>query len=325
MKSLDRSKINRILVISLTNIGDVILTFPVIDILKRDFPSARLSIVIGPKAESLFCGNPNLDNVYVFDKHQSLLKTLSWVFQLRRQRFDLVVDLRNTAIPFMISPRHRTSCRVDKVSNTHMRDKHLNRLRSVHAFEAEDSAPKALFIPEPDKNYIDELINKKIETGQKYVVIAPGAADSSKRWSEEDFAFVCDRLIEDHNVKIVFVGGEEDRKVVQRIDKLMEAGSLNLCGRISLVRLAELFAHCFFTIVNDSAPMHLASYLNVPVLALFGPTDPQKYGPWGTRSHMIKKGFDCPACRNPKNFHKHTCMQAISKKDVLDAINRFIR
>lgn len=310
--------------ISLTNIGDVILTFPVIDILLRDFPSSKFSVVISPKAGSLLRGNPHLDKIYIFDKHQSPFVTVPWIFELRRQHFDLVVDLRNTAIPFMISPRYRTSCRVDKVLNGHMRDKHLNKLRSVHAVEAEVSELKSLYIPDLDKNYIEEFINKEIGTGQKYVVVAPGAADSAKRWDEEKFAFVCDRLIEDHNAKIVFAGDEDDRKGVQRIDKLMEAGSLNLCGRTSLVQLAELFKHCFFTIVNDSAPMHLASYLNVPVLALFGPTDPQKYGPWGARHHVIKKDFDCPVCLDPKNAHKHTCMQAISKEDVLEAINHFI-
>ena len=108
---LNKSEINKILVISLTNIGDVILTFPVIDILKEDFPSAKLSIVIGPKAESLFCDNPHLEKVHIFNKHQLPFKTLRWVLGMRKEHFDLVVDLRNTAIPFMISPRYRTSCR----------------------------------------------------------------------------------------------------------------------------------------------------------------------------------------------------------------------
>ena len=309
--------------ISLTNIGDVVLTFPVIDILKRDFPSAALSVVIGPKAESLLNGNPNFDKVYVFDKRQAPLRTIRWIFELCRQHYDLVVDLRNTAIPFMIFPRHRTPCRVDKAFNGHMRKKHLQRLKSVHAVETDASDPKTLSIPESDRQYIQEFIHKKIGTGQKYAVVAPGAADSSKRWSEENFAYVCDRLIMDHNIKIVFVGDQEDRQVVQRIDQMMETRPLSLCGETSLIQLAELLRHCFFAIVNDSAPMHLASYLNVPVLALFGPTDPEKYGPWGARCHMIKKGFDCPACRHPGNSHAHTCMQAISKKDVLNATNYF--
>ncbi len=102
-KLSNKSEIKKILVVSLTNIGDVILTFPVIDILKKDFPSAKLSIVIGPKAESLFFKNPYLDKIHIFDKHQPPLKSLSWIGELRRERFDLVVDLRNTAIPFLIS------------------------------------------------------------------------------------------------------------------------------------------------------------------------------------------------------------------------------
>ena len=321
---LSKSKINKILVISLTNIGDVILTFPVIDILKRDFPSAKLSIVIGPKTESFFDGNPHFDQVHVFDKHQSPVKTVPWIFALRRQHFDLVVDLRNTAIPFMIAPCHRTSCRVDKTVKVHMREKHLNQLRSVHDFKMEADESRSLFIFEPDKLYIQELVDKKIGRQQKYVVVAPGAADSAKRWSEEGFAFVCDRLTEERGVKIVFVGDEEDRKVAQRIDKLMEAGAVNLCGRTNLIQLAELFKHCSLAVVNDSAPMHLASYLNVPVVALFGPTDSQKYGPWGAQHHVIKKNSDCPVCLDPKDAHKHTCMQTISKEDVLEAANRFI-
>jgi len=108
-KSLKKSKIRKILVISLTNIGDVILTFPVIDILKRDFSSAKLSVVIGPKAESLLKGNPHLENIYIFDKRQPFLKTVAWVNELRKEKYDLVVDLRNTAIPFLIFPEYMTT------------------------------------------------------------------------------------------------------------------------------------------------------------------------------------------------------------------------
>ena len=324
MKSLDRSKVDKILVISLTNIGDVVLTFPVIDILKEDFPSAKLSAVIGPKAESLLCGNPHLDKVYIFDKHQAPLRSLSWIFELRREHYDLVVDLRNTAIPFMIAPRHRTSCRVEKVSDLHMRKKHLNHLRSVYGTEKEHGEKCALFVPEAEKNYVKELIDNEIGRAQKYVIVAPGAADSAKRWSEEGFAFVCNQLTDEYDIKIVFVGDEEDRKVAQRVNKLMEVEAVNLCARTTLVQLAELLMHCSFALVNDSAPMHLASYLDVPVLALFGPSDPKKYGPWGTNSRMIKKDAHCPACTNPKKACEHTCMQAISKEDVLDTVRVFI-
>ncbi len=233
MKSLDRSKVNKILVVSLTNIGDVILTFPVIDILKEDFPSAKLSVIIGPKAESLLSENPHFKKVYIFDKHQLPLRTLSWIFELRREHYDLVIDLRNTAIPFMIAPRYRTSYRVEKNSDLHMRRKHLNHLRTVYETQKENGEKCALFVSETEKNYVRELIDREIGRDQKYVIVAAGAADSSKRWSEENFALVCNQVAEDNNLKIVFVGDDEDRKVAQHVNKLMEIEAVNQIGRAS--------------------------------------------------------------------------------------------
>ena len=317
MRPLERSKIHKILVISLTNIGDVVLTFPVIDILAEEFAQAQISVVIGPKARSLLQGNPHLKKVHIFDKHQPPLRTLAWIRQLRRERFDLVVDLRNTAIPLMITPRYRTSCRMQRVAQGHMRSKHLERLRSVYKTDKETGAPKALFIPDAVKDRIRTLINQEIGDGQKFVVVAAGAADQAKRWPEEQFAAVCRYLTEHNQLKIVFVGDDDDRKVTQRAMQFMATPAVNLCGRTDLVQLAELLKYCALAIVNDSAPMHLASYLNVPVLALFGPSDPVKYGPWGQNSRMIKKDAACPACREPRKHHAHICLRAISSDEVI--------
>ncbi len=324
MQLLDRSKVNKILVVSLTNIGDVILTFPVIDILKEGFPSAKISVVIGPKARSLLCENPHLDKVHIFDKHQSPLKSLSWVLTLRKERFDLVVDLRNTAIPFMAAPRYRTSCRTPKVADLHMRKKHLNHLYTVYETKKECGQKCALFISESEENYVRELIENEIGREQKYIIVAAGAADSSKRWPEANFAAVCDQLAKGHNVKIVFVGDEGDRKVAQRVNKLMEAEAVNLCARTNLVQLAGLLKYCLFALANDSAPMHLASYLDIPVLALFGPSDPKKYGPWGKDGRMLKSDVECLACKGAKGSVVHTCMHAITTEDVLAILKTLV-
>jgi len=317
LKLLTKSKIHKILLISLTNIGDVILTFPVIDILKKEFPSAKLSVVIGPKAESLLRGNPYLDKVHIFDKHQSSIKSLWWIFELRKDQFDLVIDLRNTAIPFMISPKYRTSYLVKKASNMHMREKHLNRLKSLYPFEMKAADRCALFVSTENEEYIDQIIEKEVGGEGKYVIVAPGAADHSKKWPEEKFAHVCDRLINDYKVKIVFAGNGDDRKIAQQVCKLMEFDAINLCGRTDLAQLGQLFKHCFFAIVNDSAPMHLASYLNIPILALFGPTSPSQYGPWSETSCFIRKNESCPACAMPKVSTVHSCMETITGDDVL--------
>jgi len=291
----DKEKIKKILVVSLTNIGDVVLTFPTIDILLRDFPNADISIVVGPKAESLVCGNPYFKKVYIYDKKASILKQGAWILELFKERFDLLVDLRNTAIPVLISPKHSTSIFKTKADGMHMKDKHLKCLSSVHEHESLSDEKKALFISDVNKSTVMDLRYEEIGTDD-YVVIAPSSASESKRWSNQGFADVADHLIEKHGLKVVFVGDQKDREVVRGIIKLMENDPVNLCGRINLVQLAELFTHCQFAFVNDSAPMHVASYMDVSVLALFGPTPVEKYGPWSTQSFFIRNNAGCKKC-----------------------------
>jgi len=286
-KVLNKSKIHKILVVSLTNIGDVILTLPVIDVLKVQFPLAKMSLVVGPKAESLFHHNPHFENFYIYDKRQSLMKTLSWVKELRKQRFDLVVDLRNSAIPFLLSSRYRTSF-IDKKDETcHMKDKHLDRLKQIIDFSIRDNSSKALVVPEKDKAYVSQLLSEEKLKSKCFVVISAGAANHAKRWTIQSFAQLCDYLVHTCRVAVAFVGDDQDREVTEKIVQNMIVPSSNFCGKTTLIQLAEILQQSFFVISNDSAPMHLASYLNIPVLAIFGPSNPQKYGPWSQNCYLL--------------------------------------
>lgn len=315
----DSSRINKILVISLSNIGDVILTLPVMDILLGDFPRAKFSVVVGPKAETLFKGNPLINSVHVFDKSQSVWKTIPWVAGLRAQRFDLVVDLRNTAIPVLIFPRYRTPLIVANHAGMHMKYKHLQRLHAVYPHGVESPKHYALTIPANDEAYIRDLLQTAWGEKQSYIIVAPGAADEAKRWTPQGFIEVCYHLIKRYQQRIVFVGDAADRGGAERMVEVLGANTMNLCGRTTLLQLAQVTQRAALALVNDSAPMHVASYLDVPVLALFGSSDVRKYGPWGIHGHYLQKNQDCPACQNPKNPARHNCMAAITSQDVLNA------
>ena len=317
----DRSKINKILVISLSNIGDVILTLPVMDILLKDFPQAKFSVVVGPKARTLFKGNPLISCVHVFDKSQSLGKTIPWVAGLAAEHFDLVVDLRNTAIPFLIFPRSRTplTVKADKNGGVHMKYKHLQRLRSVYPYEVESGKRYALAIPAEDEARIRDLLRAAWGADDAYIVAAPGAANEAKRWTPRGFIEVCHQLIKRYQLKVVLVGDAADHQDAEGMVEVLGTDALNLCGRTTLVQLAAVVEKAALALVNDSAPMHLASYLDVPVLALFGPSDAHKYGPWGRQGHYLQKNKDCPACQNPENSARHHCMAAITAQEVLNA------
>lgn len=315
----DRSKINEILVISLSNIGDVILTLPVMDILLKDFPQAKFSVVVGPKAQTLFAGNSLIQKVHVFDKKQPVWKTVTWVASLCSERFDLVVDLRNTAIPFLIFPRYRTPSMVSQNGGVHMKYKHLQRLRSVYPYEVESRKHYALTIPAEDEAHIRDLLRVAWGEDHSYIVVAPGAANEAKRWTPQGFIKVCYQLIKRYPLKVVFVGDAADHRDAEGMVEVLGADTLNLCGRTTLVQLAAVVQKATLALVNDSAPMHLASYLDVSVLALFGPSDVKKYGPWGLQGHYLQKNKDCPACQNLKSPARHNCMAAITAQEVLNA------
>src|SRR3989338_1439478 len=317
---IDKTKIKKILLITLSNIGDVIVSFPVMDILKGEFPDAALSVVLGPKGESLLKNHPLIQQVYVYYKRQPMTKTMALLGQLRRERFDLVIDLRNTAIPFLIGAKYCTFPFLRNDPTVHMRLRHLNRLRSVVDFNAASYEKVGLYISRSDREYIDKIIREKIGHNQKFVVICPSAADHRKRCTEVGFAQLCDKLIDSYGVKVVFLGDGEGIKVVDRILAKMRNVPVNLSGQTTLVQLAELMRRSALAIVNDSGPMHLASYLDIPVVTIFGPTDPVIAAPWGKTSYFIRKEVRCPACENPQAVLEHECMKAILADEIFSAI-----
>jgi ADP-heptose:LPS heptosyltransferase len=201
-----------------------------------------------------------------------------------------------------------------------MKEKHLNRLNAVISRQHDVVEKCSLFISVEDEYYVDQTVEKEIGGRSRYVVVAPGAADQSKRWPVDLFASVCDWLISDRKVTIVFVGNFDDQDVVAQIKTNMVHTAVDLSGRLNLTQLAALLKTSSGAIVNDSAPMHLASYLDIPVLALFGPSDPSLYGPWGSRSSFIRKNENCAKCAKPKKQITHTCMQSITVEDVIQAL-----
>ncbi|MCK5580545.1 MAG: glycosyltransferase family 9 protein [Candidatus Omnitrophica bacterium] len=316
---INKSKIKKILVISHTNIGDVIMSSPAVDILKNDFPDAKVSVVVGPKAESLMRNNPNLDKVHIYDKYQHPLKTLKWIWGLRKEKFDLIVDLRNSAMPFMIGARYKTSPFLKRVKGQHSRQQHLDRLRSVYPYGHESSKKYAIAPAQEDKDAVDKLLGRM--TGAKNVVMGPSAANPEKRWLPERFAQASDALIEKYGVNIIFVGDKNDKDIVADIMKQMKHPAIDLCGKITLVQLVYVFQNSVLAIANDSSPMHLASYANVAVVGLFGYSEPSGARPWSDNSCYLRKNQDCPVCQGKEEGVPHTCMGGITVDDLLSVIS----
>ena len=323
MKSVQKEKIKKILVISLSNPGDIITTFPVIDILRQHFDQAALAVMIGPKGKSLLIDNPRIDYLYVYNKRMSLNNKWRWLCQMRKENFDMIVDLRHSIFPLLLLPRYRTALARRKIAGEHVLDQHLRCLYSV--YPADLSKEKFCFSPsDEDLQFVQTTLSRYIQPEDAIAVIAPGAADHRKRWTEEGFAEVAQGLARKHNLRIVFIGDENDSAIVSRIMAKMCIPAIDLCGQSTFIQSGVLMKRARIVIVNDSAPMHMASYIGAPVVALFGPTDPVRYGPWGDWSGFIRHNEDCMACQEKIPDAKHSCMNAVSADEVIFMAERLL-
>ena len=319
LKLYKNSSVNNILVITLSNIGDAVLTAPVIDILLRDFPSAKLSLVAGAKTASLFEGNPRIAQIHIFDKKLSFLKQAQWTLNLRQYHFDLVIDLRNSMIGYFLFPKWITPPALFVNQKLHLKQRHLNRLRSLYDFGSYLAPAVTISPSKGDEQFVDQLLNSFLKGNEPFVIIAPYSANSSKTWGKQALISFINSITDQYGLKVVVIGALDNREDVEHMGSQTHSPILNLAGKTNLIQLAALFKRSKIAVVHDSGPMHIASYMNTPLVALFGPTNPDHFGPWGAVYNVVRRNSQCEPCLDPKSSVTHDCLSAITPQDVLVA------
>ena len=155
----------------------------------------------------------------------------------------------------------------------------------------------------------------------RFVAVNPVAFWETKLWEEEKFAALADRLQEELGIGIVLTGGES--VPLERICRMMRTKAVNLGGRTTLRELACLYREAALLVTTDSGPMHLAAAVGTPVVALFGPTDPARTGPYGPGHRIIRKGLSCSPCFR-KRCETPRCMTDISVEEVFAAVKEML-
>ncbi|MBI5144514.1 MAG: glycosyltransferase family 9 protein, partial [Candidatus Omnitrophica bacterium] len=201
---IDKSQVKRILVISLSNVGDIILTTPVIRALAKEFSTARIDVMVGPNGKEIFDHDPKVFKLIIYDKHMPIIQKRRLQLKLKKMKYDLVVDLRNTIFPILLGPRYRTGT-IQKFPKelAHRKERHLYRLNSLGIGDLNESS--YIYIPPEDEEYISNLF-KESDIHEPIVVVSPGAKSHLKRWPQDSFAKVCDRLIDECKINVVFIG-----------------------------------------------------------------------------------------------------------------------
>jgi len=320
---IDRSKVRRILVISLSNVGDVILTTPVVRTLEAYLPDARIDVLVGPNGEEVFAKDPAVSKVIVFDKHAVLIEKRRLVAKLRSLKYDLVVDLRNTIFGLLIGPRYRTSTiQVPPAAALHKKEEHLCKLKGLGIEPLFHDL--SVHLTRDDERLAANLLAAEGVHGD-FVAVAPGAKGVLKRWPEDAYAMLCDRIAAEMKNAVVFVGSGEDAEIIQRIRVKMRTKPVSLVDRTALRELGSVLKRSRLVITNDSAPLHLGCAVRAKVLAIFGPTDSAKYGPAGPSDVVMRKELACAPCESAQCLRQHECMRSITVDEVYDAAARMLR
>jgi lipopolysaccharide heptosyltransferase II len=315
-------QVNSILVISLSNIGDCILTTPVISFLREQFPKARLDVVVGPKAISLFEPSQTSDHIICFDKKAPLAEMFRFIFHLRKAKYDLVIDLRNTLIPWFVRAQYRSRIRVDR-SQTSMRMRHLARLQPY--FDVTEAPNHFDFFSKEESDHAWQKFLTRTSKGnfEQFMVIAPGAGSATKRWTAAGFCEVMDHFVKQGKT-IVLLGDGRERELVRN---LMHAPRVvDLVGVLSLRESASLIYRSAVVIANDSALMHLAHELGRPVVSIFGPTSHDKYWQAAANRKLVRQNLACSPCEKAQcQIEYRKCLDDLPARDVIQAAEELMK
>ncbi len=155
-----------------------------------------------------------------------------------------------------------------------------------------------------------------------FIAVNPVAFWETKLWSDDKFAHLGDRIRKELGIAVALTGGEFEP--LEKIRKLMKTGAVNLGGKTSLRELAALYKMARMVVTTDSGPMHIAAAVGTPVVALFGPTDPARTGPYGSGHRVIRTGLPCSPCFR-KQCPQPLCMTEIPVDAVFDAVREKLK
>ena len=330
---------DRILVIKLRYVGDVLLATPVLSRLRESFPKAHLAMLVNPGTEDVVRDHPSLDEVLVLARG-GLARQWRFVQDLRRRRFDLVIDLTDgdrsallswlcgapTRLGYNSEGRWRGILYTQVVTgdrfSMHTVRYHLQALEGL-GLAGPPPAPILTVAPEA-RQEADRLLREAgVDEARPFVCLHPGARWWFKAWPAERYAALADLLQIEAPAQALFLGGDQERSIERRIADGMKTPFRSLIGKTGLRTLAAVLERAALMVSNDNGPMHMAAALGVPVIGLFGPSDPAVWGPWGDGHRTFYKGLDCRACFHPDCFRgEQNCMRQITLEEVWNAVSQ---
>jgi heptosyltransferase I len=339
----------RILIVKLSAIGDIIHTLPAVAALRRAYPEAWLAWIVERAGASLLRGNPDLDELITVDTHAWRanwwmgLRHIWYVTRhLRRASFDLCIDfqglLKSALFAYVSGAPQRlgfprqlcreplsvvfTNLRGPLVDPTaHVVDQAVELLQALGVTTSE----RRFTIPltDADEHFAERVWRELgLWSDVPVVVLYPGAAWKTKRWGELNFARLNDALIRRFQVRTLLTWGPGEEFLVQRVARAT-AYTPAIAPATTLLQLAALIARCRVFVGGDTGPLHLAAAMGTPTVALFGPSSPQRNGPYGPGHVVLHRQLPCSHCYQ-RTCNHWECLPGIEVETVVNAVGSLL-
>ncbi len=321
-------------------VGDAVLALPAINAIKKNFPESEIIVAAEEWVEDLFTLGGMFPDTVSFSKPKGFRSFTDSVRKIRDGRFDLGILLTNSFSSALVFAMARIPQRwgYNKDGRGILLTKRVpvqpqpNRPHQVHYYLALlaglglESDPKEFSLALNRQEIAEteawlEALNVRIK--KPLVILNPGAYyGSAKRWPAEKYAGLASLIQDNYPAQIMIIGSADEKALADEIASRMDAPPIVLTGQTSLPRLAALISFADLFVTNDSGPMHLANFLKVPVVALFGPTEPARTGPFLEPSVVIHKGAPCWPCSYRQCPFDHRCMMDITPEEVFQSCQR---
>lgn len=324
----------KILVIKPSSLGDIIHSLPFLHVMRDAFPKAEIHWLIAKGLEGLIESHPMINRLWVINKdHWKNFKRIGETASeiknlfkdLKDERYDMAIDLQGllrsglltyaTKAPVRIGFKEARegstlfyTHKIEGGKEIHAVDRYLKIASSIGC-KTEDVLFPMPLIEESD--YVKTL---KKDAGE-YAVIVPGARWKTKIWPAERFGQLAAML----NIRSLLIGGQADIDLADKVKTLSSGIAWSLAGKTDLNDLISLIRGARYVITNDTGPMHIAAALKIPVIAIFGPTNPVRTGPYGKNNIIVTAGVSCAPCYR-KSCRDMKCMNNITVKEVYKKI-----
>ncbi|MEO5360706.1 MAG: glycosyltransferase family 9 protein [Nitrospirota bacterium] len=323
----------KILIVKPSSLGDVVHSLPVLNALHKAHLCASVHWVIASGFAGLLEGHPMIEKLWIINKDRwkrpsefinTYREITTLAGTLKAERYDLVIDLQGLLRSGLITSLSRCQTRVgfkearegSTMCYTHLveggRDIHaVDRYMKIAGFAGATDVEIEFPLLYED---ITEAWAGELKKGQ-YIVMTPGAAWATKRWSAQNFG----QLAAMFSIPTVVVGGRGDYGLAEEVVEYSRGMAINAAGKTTLKELATIIRDARFMVTNDTGPMHIAAAAGVTVFAVFGPTDPRRTGPYGTAHTVIGRDIACRACFK-KKCSTVECLRDLPFQHVYDII-----